>query len=48
MIRRGGYILFDDYEWREETKRGIDRFLKDCESEIEVIKKGYQVLVRRR
>lgn len=48
VIRRGGYILFDDYEWREETKRGIDRFLKDCENEIEVIKKGYQVLVRRR
>jgi FkbM family methyltransferase len=45
LCKVGGYILFDDYEWREETKRGIDRFLSVYQHKIEVVIKGYQVLV---
>jgi FkbM family methyltransferase len=45
--RVGGYILFDDYEWREETKRGINGFLTGYAPFIEVIIKGYQVLVKK-
>lgn len=45
--RIGGHILFDDYEWREETKRGIDRFLRDCDRYIEVVIRGYQVMVKK-
>ena len=47
VCRVGGYILFDDYEWREETKRGIDRFISVHAGQINIIKKGYQVLVQK-
>lgn len=47
LSRVGGFILFDDYEWREETKRGIDKFLSNFERNIEVITKGYQVMVKK-
>jgi FkbM family methyltransferase len=48
IIADGGHILFDDYEWREETKRGIDRIIALIKgTEFEVIHKGYQVLIRK-
>jgi FkbM family methyltransferase len=47
LLKKGGYILFDDYEWREETKRGIDKFLDTFAAMIEVVSKNYQVLVRK-
>lgn len=43
----GGYMLFDDYEQSEETKRGIDRFLATQEGNYKLIHKGYQVLIQR-
>lgn len=45
--RVGGHILFDDYEWREETKHGIDSFLRDYDSWLEVVVKGYQVMIKK-
>lgn len=45
--RKGGYILFDDYGWREDTARGIDRFIEDHLDYVEVVSRGYQVLVRK-
>lgn len=48
IIADGGHILFDDYQWREETKRGIDRILELIKgTDFEVIHKGYQVLIRK-
>lgn len=47
LLKKDGYLLLDDYEWREETKRGIDKFLKVYRSSIKVIVKDYQVLVQR-
>lgn len=44
----GGYMLFDDYGQSEETKRGIDRFLKTQEGNFDLIVKDYQVLIRRK
>lgn len=32
LCKVGGYILFDDYEWSEGTKRGIDSFLNSLPS----------------
>lgn len=46
LCKPGGYILFDDYEWREETKRGIDRFLDRYKQRFKIIHKNYQVLIR--
>lgn len=47
ICKEGGFILFDDYEWREETKRGIDKFLEIHSGHIEIISKGYQVLIKK-
>lgn len=46
-LRSGGHLLFDDYQWRNETKRGIDRFLKDHEGRFELVVKGYQVMIKK-
>lgn len=48
ILKDGGYILFDDYEWREETKRGIDQFLHEYAHMINIIVKNYQVLIQKK
>jgi FkbM family methyltransferase len=47
ILKGGGHILFDDYQWRESTKAGIDRFLQEYAGQIEIIFQSYQVLIRR-
>jgi predicted O-methyltransferase YrrM len=47
ILKPGGHILFDDYGWREETALGIDEFIRASGNAIKVIKKDYQVLVKR-
>ena len=42
-----GWILFDDYEWREETRRGIDKFIANHQKYMQVIEKGYQVKIQK-
>jgi len=42
-----GYILFDDYTWRPETTEGIDLFLNEFAGSLEIIRKDYQVLIRK-
>lgn len=48
ICRVDGYILFDDYQWRDGTKRGIDRFLRDFAPWIDVVVLDYQVMVRKK
>lgn len=40
-------IIFDDYEWKDETKRGIDRFLNEFAPSLQIITKGYQVVIKK-
>ncbi|EDQ92519.1 uncharacterized protein MONBRDRAFT_35580 [Monosiga brevicollis MX1] len=63
LLRKGGYLLFDDYEWPtrspkdphnppsqehpDHPKAGIEAFLALSEHELEVVSRGYQVLVRK-
>lgn len=47
LCKLGGHILFDDYQWRQETTRQIDKFLSNFERYITVITKGYQVMIRK-
>lgn len=54
LVRRGGVILFDDYEWVDERKTreilpgpAIAAFIAVCGSAVEVIHRGYQVAVRK-
>lgn len=48
ITKVGGYVLADDYEWREDTKEGIDKFLSEFSGTLEVISKGYQVLIQKK
>lgn len=48
ITKVGGYILFDDFDWRETTKAGIDKFLNEFAEALEVITKGYQVLIQKK
>lgn len=53
LVKVGGLIVFDDYRWAlhkptaERPKQGIDQFLQDFQTQLEVIYKGYQVIVRK-
>lgn len=47
ICKNGGFILFDDYTWREETTSGIDRFLNEFGASLSILIKGYQVLIRK-
>jgi FkbM family methyltransferase len=48
ILRKNGYILFDDYKWKEETKEGIDQFLNEYQDQIRIAIKDYQVLIRKK
>ncbi len=39
--------MADDYEWRKETKAGIDKFLTEFYGSFELVEKGYQVMIRK-
>jgi predicted O-methyltransferase YrrM len=52
LCKGGGLILFDDYEWREQTphkstKIGIDKFLSEFSGKYDIIKQNYQILIQK-
>ena len=47
VCQPGGYILFDDYGWRAETKRGIDEFLRLYDPHLQLVVKDYQVMIKK-
>ena len=53
MVREGGLVIFDDYEWpvaREPTERpklGIDTFLSGRTGEYRELHRGYQLIVEK-
>ena len=53
LLKRGGILIFDDYLWNLELpvedrpKKAIDNFLSDFRSHLEILHKGYQVIVRK-
>lgn len=52
LCKTNGFILFDDYTWgsqndEQSTKNGIDKFLEDFLGKYEIIKKGYQILIKK-
>jgi predicted O-methyltransferase YrrM len=53
VLKVGGVIIFDDYEWTDpnypdqDPKLGIDRFLALVQSQIELLHKDYQVMIKR-
>ena len=49
LLRSGGVMLFDDYEYPQEpTKRGIDAFLSAFEGQFDMVLKNYQLAVRKK
>lgn len=47
ILKEGGYLLFDDYLWNDETKKCIDEWLEEYKKYYEVVKIDYQVLIRK-
>lgn len=53
LLKLGGIIIFDDYEWKpdrapeDRPAMAIDIFLKSFQPHIELLHKGYQVIIRR-
>jgi predicted O-methyltransferase YrrM len=53
LLKRGGIIIFDDYLWNLERpnedrpQMAIDNFLSDFRLQLEILHKGYQVIVRK-
>jgi FkbM family methyltransferase len=47
MLKIGGHLLFDDYEWRPETAEGINQFLNDYKGRYKIIEYSYQLLIRK-
>ena len=53
LVKRDGLIIFDDYLWELEKPQedrpqmAIDNFLSDFCLQLEILHKGYQVIVRR-
>jgi hypothetical protein len=49
LLRKGGVMLFDDYEYdKEPTKIGIDAFLKGFEGQYEIVLQNYQLAVMKK
>ena len=53
LVKPGGIIIFDDYAWnpeapyQERPKMAIDIFLQVLETQIEVLFKAYQVIIKK-
>jgi len=53
LVKVGGLMIFDDYEFtfpdspEQDTKIGIDIFLEMFGSQLEVVHKGYQLIVKK-
>jgi tetratricopeptide (TPR) repeat protein/capsular polysaccharide biosynthesis protein len=53
LVKVGGLMIFDDYEFtfpdspEDDTKIGIDVFLEMFGSQLEVVHKGYQLIVKK-
>lgn len=44
--RHHARILFDDYEWSDETRSALDKFLHEKRSDMRVVFKDYQLMIR--
>jgi predicted O-methyltransferase YrrM len=53
LLKVGGVIGFDDYEWRlhrrpeDRPQQAVDRFLEEHRNEVAIVHKGYTVLAKR-
>jgi predicted O-methyltransferase YrrM len=46
LCKNNGYILFDDYLWKD-TGKGIDRFLEEKNGQYELLINDYQILIKK-
>ena len=53
LLKAGGVMIFDDYEWQDpnfpgqDPKLGIHAFLSTVQSQFEILHKNYQILIRK-
>ena len=54
LLTPGGVMIFDDYQWMpnkpllERPTMAVDLFLATTRSQLDVLHKDYQVIVRKR
>ena len=46
ILKAGGHMLFDDYGW-ESTKKGVNKFLKEYRSKLDIVVNDYQLMIRK-
>jgi len=46
LCKNGGYILFDDYLWKD-TKLGINKFIEEYKNQLEIVVDGPQLLIKK-
>ena len=44
LLKVGGVIVFDDYEYAEDTKFAVDAFVRAFDKELRIIFKGYIII----
>jgi FkbM family methyltransferase len=47
ICKIGGFIILDDYKWRDYTQEGIDMFLSEFNGAYNLMVKDYQVLIEK-
>jgi hypothetical protein len=53
LLKRGGILIFDDYLWNQDIpiedrpQIAIDNFLNEFASQLAILHKGYQVIVKK-
>ena len=53
LLKPGGLMIFDDYLWQnkkpatERPQMGIDQFLQEAQTELCLLHKAYQVIIRK-
>jgi tetratricopeptide (TPR) repeat protein len=53
LVKAGGVIIFDDYEWTDanypgqDTRLGIDAFISSVENQVAIIHQNYQIIIQK-
>lgn len=53
LLKSGGLMIFDDYEWTDpgypgqDPKLGIDAFLESFQDQLDILHRAYQVIIRK-
>ncbi|MBW4661506.1 MAG: tetratricopeptide repeat protein [Drouetiella hepatica Uher 2000/2452] len=53
LVKAGGVMIFDDYEWTDpnypgqDTRLGIDAFISSVKDQVAIVHQGYQIIIQK-